>query len=104
MISIIVQRAPGDSQGSDVSDKLISTELQAIARGTTEINKTCSDRVIVSGSCPARAYMEPGSICAVTDMQQGQYRAMLRSYSLTLETNGDGSFSAVTDITMEREA
>jgi len=48
-------------------------------------------------------YMPPGSILSVTDVQLGQYRAMLKSFAVTIDRQADGSFSAVTNITKERE-
>lgn len=39
MIDIIVMREPGDLQGEDIVNPLITSELCAVARGTTEINR-----------------------------------------------------------------
>lgn len=104
MISIIVQRTPADFQGPDISDPLIATEDQAMARGRAEIDKNATDRVIVSGTCPLHSYMRPGSIVLVTDMQMGQYRAMLKSFALVMDRQKDGQFAATTNVTLEREA
>jgi len=103
MISIIVQRAPADRQGPDISDPLIATEAQAMARGRAEIDQNSTDRVQSSETCPMLGYMPPGSILSVTDVQLGQYRAMLKSFAVTIDRQADGSFSAVTNITKERE-
>lgn len=103
-VSVLVQRLPADYQGSDISDPLIATDAQAMARGRTEIDKNFSDRVIVSGTCPLHTDMQPGKIIAMTDLQTGQYRAMLKTFSLTIDRRADGSFTAVTNISMEREA
>lgn len=103
MISIIVQRAPADFQGADISDPLIATEAQAQARGRAEIDKKSTNRVQLSGVCPVRAYMQPGSVSLVSDLQQGQYPAMLRSFSLTIDRQKDGKFKATTNIVQERE-
>lgn len=104
MISIIVQRPPADYQGPDISDPLIATEAQAQARGREEIDRSGSDRVIVSGTCPLHSYMRPGSMVLVTDIQLGQYPAMLKSFALTMDRQPDGSFTATTNVTLEREA
>jgi hypothetical protein len=103
-VSVIVQRLPADFQGADISDPLIATEAQAVERGRMEIERNCSDRVMVSGTCPLQTYMQPGKIIHVTDLQLGEYRAMLRSFALTIDRQADGSFTAVTNIVMEREA
>jgi len=80
MISIIVERSPGDNQGPDIVDSLIATEVQAVERGRVEIDKQSTNRMIISGSCPMRSYMEPGKLVQVSDLEQGNYIAMLRSY------------------------
>jgi len=103
-VSVLVQRRPADYQGPDISDTLIATDAQAMARGRKEIDKNFSDRVLVSGSCPMQPDMQPGKIIAMTDLQTGQYRAMLKNFALTITRQQDGSFTAATNITMEREA
>jgi len=102
-ISVIVKRAPGDFQGPDISDALISTEAQAVVRGTAEIDKKCSNRVMVSGSCIFMLWMEPGKIVEVDDPQNGKYKGMLRSFARSSDYQGGGKFEAKTSITIERE-
>ena len=102
-VSVTVQRLPADFQGKDVSDPLIATEAQAVERGRMEIERNCSDRMMVSGTCPLHTYMQPGKIVQVTDLQKGEYRALLRMFSLTIDRQGEDSFTAVTNIVMERE-
>ena len=103
MISVIVQRNPADFQGPDISDPLIATDAQAVARGTAEVDKLSTDRVDVSGTCSLHSYMEPGSIVLVTDLQLGQYKAMLKMFSLSVTRQPNGTFSASTNVTLERE-
>ncbi len=103
-VSVIVERSPADNQGADISDPLISIEAQGRERGRREIDKNSTDRVTVSGTCPLHTYMQPGAIVQMTDLQTGQYRAMLKSFSLSIDRQENGSFSAVTNISMEREA
>lgn len=102
-ISVIVKRRPADYQGDDISDPLIVTEAQARARGRAEIDKYCSNRVMVSGRCIFQHYMEPGKIVQVDDIQRGRYKGMLRSFSLSMDYKAGGKFSATTSIVVERE-
>jgi len=101
MISIIVERSPGDNQGPDIVDSLIATEVQAVERGRVEIDKQSTNRMIISGSCPMRSYMEPGKLVQVSDLEQGNYIAMLRSYSFDISIEV-GSFSATTSVVLEK--
>lgn len=103
MISVIVRRSPYDFQGADISDPLIASDAQAVARGRAAIDENCSDRVMVSGTCPLQIYMQPGSIVEVTDLQLGSYRAMLHLFSLTIDRQKDGSFTAMSNVVLERE-
>lgn len=103
-VSVVVQRSPGDFQGQDISDPLIATEAQAVERGRNEIESSCSDRMQVSGTCPMQPWMQPGKIVQVTDLQQGEYRAMIRSFSLSIDRQADGTFTARSNIVLEREA
>lgn len=101
MISIIVERSPGDNQGPDIVDSLIASDVQAIERGRIEVDRQCTNRMIVSGSCPMRSYMEPGKLIQVSDLEQGNYVAMLRSYSFDIRI-GAGDFSATTSVVLEK--
>lgn len=103
MISIIVQRPPADNQGPDISNPLIGTESQAIGAATAEIDKHSTDRVEVSGVIPLNPYMKPGLVVLVTDLQRGQYRAMIISFSVTISREADGGFTATSNIVLERE-
>lgn len=103
MISIIVERAPADNQGPDIVDTLIATEVQAVERGRIEIDRQCTNRMMISGSCPMRSYMEPGKLVQVSDLEQGNYIAMLRSYAFDIRIDVN-SFSAVTSVVLEKVA
>jgi len=102
MLQTIVQRAPGDKPGPDISDPLLSTADAQRARGRGEINENCSSRVNVSGNGPADGYVEPCSLTQVTDAQVGQVRAIIDSCALTIDISG-GSLTATSSITFERE-
>lgn len=101
MISIIVERSPGDNQGPDIVDTLIATQVQAVERGRVEIDRQSTNRMIISGSCPMRSYMEPGKLVQISDSEQGNYIAMLRSYSFDIRIEKN-SFSAITSVILEK--
>lgn len=102
-MQITVQRLPGDLQGSDIIDDLLTSDPAGIARGRAAIDAACSDRDKVNCQCPAHAYMPTGSICSVTEAH-GRWHGMLRYWSLTLTIDDSGeSFTADTRLTVERE-
>lgn len=103
MISVIVQRAPGDRQGPDISDPLIVTEAVAVARGTAEIDRNCSDRKQVDGAMPISAWRQPREIVAVTDAEEGVYRGMVTRFARTIDRRRD-QLTAEDSITIERVA
>ena len=103
MKSIIVQRSPADRQGPDIISAQIRTEAQAIARGTAEIDQNCSDRLLVSGSIVLQGLIMPGSVVAVTDAEQGQYRGMVLACGYTIDRNRD-TLTATGNVQIERIA
>lgn len=101
MISIIVKQGPGDYQGPDISDPLITSEAQALAKGRSAISKSHPRRVQVSGTSVLQPYMAPGSILLYTDRHGNQFKAVLKRSPLTIDRQQDGSFSATTNLVME---
>ena len=102
-MQITVQRAPADYQGPDIIDELLTTPLVGIARGRRHIDHDCSDRNLEACQCPAHDYIETGSLALVTEAD-GQWRGLVRYWSLTLTVDGDGrQFTADTRLTIERE-
>ena len=104
MISIIVERAPGDSQGKDITDPLLTSEAQGQQLGRSYIDESFANKFDVSGSCVLNDYMEPGKTVQVTDLESGSYNAVLKSYSASITRQADGSFTAVSDVILERLA
>ena len=98
----IVTRPPGDKQGPDISDALLTTRDAQIERGRAEINQNSTSRMMVSGNLPAIDYIEPGSTVQITDIERGAYRAVVDSWALTLSIN-DNQITANSAITFERE-
>ena len=103
MISILVTREPGVRPGPDISDPLIVSEAMAIARGTVEIDKSFSNRILISGDGPLTELVKPGAIVSVGDMESGNYVGMVRSYSIKITRNNQ-NFNADTAIEIEKEA
>lgn len=102
MLQTIVQRAPGDKQGPDISDPLLTTKDAQVARGRGEINENSSSRTTIAGNGPVYGYMEPGSVVQVTDGESGQYLAILDSWSLTISV-ASNQFGANSAVTLEKE-
>jgi hypothetical protein len=101
MISVIVERAPADRQGADVSDPLITSDTVAIERGRNEIDFSYSDRGIVNGELPVRGWLAPGSIVAVQDLEVPEWRAMVTGCTLSVRLSGT-EFSAGCSLTLEK--
>jgi hypothetical protein len=101
MISVTVKRGAGDRTGPEIVDSMISSEAQAVQRGRIEIDKQCSNRMIVQCSGPFRVYMRPGALVHVLDAEFGEYIAMLKQYSFDIKI-GKKSYSAITTVNMER--
>ncbi len=100
MNPVIVERYPGDSQGPDISDQLITTEPVAIARGTAEIDYSCSDRRRITATGPVRDFLAYGDIVEVVDMEEGQYRAMVTDFAVTIDRR-KGSVTAQSSMIIE---
>lgn len=103
MISVIVERAPGDKQGPDISDSLITSEQTAVERGRNEIDEHFSHREIISSSGPLTGFMRPGKIIEVADSEQQIWRGMIKTCAIVI-TSGQDSYSRDINLTVEREA
>lgn len=103
MKTVIVQRPPADRQGPDIISPLITSESIAVARGTAEIDLECSNRVLVSGAIPVQAAILPGTVVAVTDLETGAWRGMLRQFAVTIDRSEQG-LTATANVTIERVA
>lgn len=101
-MNIIVQRAPGDKQGDDISDTLLTTVPVALARGMAEIDKTFSNRAIVTMTGPLSEYIEWGSVVEVMDSQQQIWRGMVTATEISFGMGQEGMSCDIT-LTIERE-
>jgi len=101
---ITVSRLPGDKQGPDIVDSLLTSDPPAVARGAREIDYHSTNRSTERGNCVLLPYMPIGSLMNVTEVD-GQYRGKLASYALVIDISEDGrDFTASTSISVEREA
>lgn len=101
MISVIVQRAPADRPGPDITDPLLTSDAAARERGRNEIDATCSDRALVAVAGPFRRWMAPGTLLGYHG-RRGAWRGMVRRCALTISRDGD-QFSADISLEVERE-
>lgn len=89
MLSTIVQRAPADKRGDDISDILLTTLEAQVARGRAEINRNCSNRRRLSCTVVPLGFIAPGSTVQVADMEQGALHGVVDSYSLSMAISGN---------------
>ena len=101
MISVLVQRLPGDKQGPDISDPLITTVQVAQERGRREIDYNCSNRQLISSTGPLAGYMRPGKLVEVADAEKITWRGMIRTCAISINRDGD-SFTADVNLRIER--
>ena len=86
MIEILVKRGPGDKQGQDITDALITSVPVALARGAAEINTSCSDRKILSIATVLLPMTMPGGLVKITTYKGsriGKLKSFEKEYSLT---------------------
>ena len=80
MVEILVSRDPGGKiSPNDIVDPLITSIPVALARGATEINKSCSNRKQVGISTTLLPWTMPGGLVAVTT-SKGKRTGKLRSF------------------------
>lgn len=101
MILINVQRSPADTQGPDITDALLTSDLAARERGRVEIDHHGTNRMQVAVSGPYRGFVRPG-ILVEYHGRRSIWRGMVRRSGLTLTRAGD-SFSADRSLEIERE-
>jgi len=99
----IVERAPADKQGPNISDPLITTIPVADERGRNEIDANCSARELVSSTGPHKGFIRPGGMAEVSDSEQQVWRGMVQSCAIVINRDVD-SFSADINLLIERVA
>lgn len=101
MIQVTVQRAPANKPGNDIVSPFMTSENIAVARGTQEINRACSNRVSVTGALPIRAAIMPGAVIEITDLETGKYRAMVKRFAITIDRREE-ALTATANLQVER--
>lgn len=101
MINVLVQRAPADKQGPDITDNLLTSEAAAVERGRQEIDASCSNRATLSCSGPYRRWLRPGLLVEYQGRRSVR-RGMIRRSALTI-TRDNESFSAQFSLEIEVE-
>lgn len=102
MVNVIIERAPANKQGPDISDPLITSAAVAVERGRNEIDKNCSNREVVTSSGPYQGYIKPGSIVEVADSEETVWRGMVKSCAISI-SQGD-KIEVDTHLVIERVA
>jgi hypothetical protein len=98
-----VIRGAGDKLGPEIGDSLITTEAAALERGRVEIDRNSTSRDLVSLSVPFGRWIAPGSLVAVEDSDNQNWRGMVTKCGLSISRESD-SLSAETHLEIEREA
>jgi hypothetical protein len=101
MISVTVQRKPGDRPGPDITDQLLTSDAVAIERGRNEIDAVCSNRALFSCSGPHRRFVAPGTLVEFQGRRVAWF-GMVRRTALTVTRDGE-RFSAEVSLEIERE-
>lgn len=96
-----IERYPANRQGPDISSPLILSEDAAVARGTAEIDKNCSNRAMVQLQSWMIPWLSPGEVVQVTDHEEGQYLAMVDTHAITLTRSGR-EFTADSNLIVEK--
>ena len=99
-VTVIVTRDDGLKPGEDIVNSLCTTEEVAVAVGTAYIDENHKNKLSVNVNGPFRKWMAPGSLLDVVDSEISDYKALLKSISLSINKTPD-SFSA--DVTLELE-
>jgi len=88
MLQTIIERAPADHPGDDITDILLTTLDAQVARGRAEINSSCSNRRTVDCNLVPAGFVATTSTVQVTDMEFGPVFGVVDSFSLRFAVNG----------------
>ncbi len=90
MIEITVSREPGDRQGDDITDALITSAAGARARANAEIDANMYNRTLVQSTGPFRdVHIEPGAIIETLDAEQQAWRGQVERSAITITRSGN---------------
>jgi len=103
-MQITVTRPPGNRQGPDIVDELLTSDPAGLARGRREIDHSVTSRTMEACQCPKHDHIETGSLVRITEAAE-RWSGLVRYWSLTLTVDDTGDrFTADTRLTVEREA
>ena len=100
ILSIIIERPPGDKQGPDIQSSLLTTEAACRERGRQEISHNFSDRRVVSGVCRYLGMLPPRSMLQLTTVSDGPMRGILKRHNIVIQRNGS-KFTAQSHVNIE---
>ena len=103
MSAIIVKRGLGDRPGPDISAPLLTSDAVRVARGTAELDKNGTDRVMVSINGGHIGFIAPCTFVQVNDAEYGSYRGVVDQCTETFRRTSLTEFTADTDLVVERE-
>lgn len=112
MINVCVSRIPNccvqvDSScvvGDTISNSLILTETVAGSVARALIDREQEDKEIINATCSLTPYLRPSSLVEASDKEFGIYRGKLLKFSLSIQKQKGGSFSAKSNIEIEKVA
>lgn len=92
----IVQRAPADRPGKMISSPLLKSDPAKIERGTQDINRYSTDRILKTGSVTFSEFIQPGELIEVHD-SSGVSKGMLTGFSIQEDSSGQRSINTITE-------
>jgi hypothetical protein len=102
-VNIIVSRPPGDKQGPDIVDPLLTSDPAGVARATSAIDHHSTNRSLERGNCVLMPYMPTGALINVTE-DTGRYRGKLTAFSIIIDLDESGrDFTATAAVSIEKE-
>ena len=102
MIEVTVSRAPGDRQGDDITDALITSEAGARARANAEIDANMYNRTLIQSTGPFRdQHIAPGALIENLDTEQQAWQGQVERSAITMTRSGD-SYQETIALEIER--
>jgi hypothetical protein len=96
-----VTRAPGDRQGPDIVDELLTDQAVGRSRGQTEINDSVSKK-IQDANCPLLSFIDTGTLAQVADDKE-IYRGKITFFAQTIDIDSSGRrYYPTTSLKVER--
>ena len=101
MISVTVERYPGDHPGPDIVDPMITSDAGARARANGEIDAQGYNALIVAANGPLLTdHIEPGALPEIIDTEQQAWRGQIERAAIAITKTGD-TFTATQALEIE---